>query len=42
MCSTKLVTYAYEDLSRRTTVTLGNGTTTTFGYGAQGALASLI
>uniref|UniRef100_UPI000AC19CAF RHS repeat-associated core domain-containing protein n=1 Tax=Thauera butanivorans TaxID=86174 RepID=UPI000AC19CAF len=39
--STNLATYAYDDLSRRTTVTLGNGTTTTYGYGAQGALSSL-
>ncbi|NMG72899.1 hypothetical protein [Parazoarcus communis] len=33
--------YAYDDLSRRTTVTLGNGTTTSYGYSPQGALASL-
>lgn len=39
--STNLATYAYDDLSRRTTVTLGNGTTTTYGYSTQGALASL-
>mgnify|MGYP002662455576 CR=1 FL=1 len=36
-----LATYAYDDLSRRTTVTLGNGTTTSYGYSTQGALASL-
>ncbi|WP_418646900.1 RHS repeat-associated core domain-containing protein [Thauera butanivorans] len=36
-----LASYAYDDLSRRTTVTLGNGTTTTYGYGAQGTLSSL-
>src|SRR5690606_32431156 len=29
------------DLSRRTTVTLGNGTTTSYGYSAQSALSSL-
>ncbi|WP_418646896.1 RHS repeat-associated core domain-containing protein [Thauera butanivorans] len=39
--STNLATYAYDDLSRRTTVTLGNGTTTSYGYGAQGTLSSL-
>ncbi|QID19401.1 RHS repeat protein [Nitrogeniibacter mangrovi] len=41
MGTTNLATYAYDDLSRRTTVTLGNGTTTTLGYNAQGVLASL-
>ncbi|HAY08798.1 MAG TPA: Rhs family protein, partial [Thauera sp.] len=30
--TTNLATYAYDDLSRRTTVTLGNGTTTSYGY----------
>ena len=39
--TTNLATYAYDDLSRRTTVTLGNGTTTSYGYSTQGALASL-
>ncbi|TDN41680.1 hypothetical protein [Azoarcus indigens] len=33
--------YAYDDLSRRTTVTLGNGTTISYGYSPQGTLASL-
>jgi RHS repeat-associated protein len=36
-----LASYAYDDLSRRTTVTLGNGTTTGYGYDTQSALASL-
>lgn len=39
--TTNLATYAWDDLSRRTTVTLGNGATTVYGYSAQGALASL-
>ncbi|MDX9838917.1 MAG: RHS repeat-associated core domain-containing protein, partial [Azoarcus sp.] len=39
--TTNLAAYAYDDLSRRTTVTLGNGTTTTYGYSTQGTLASL-
>ncbi len=39
--TTNLATYAYDDLSRRTTVTLGNGTTTSYGYSTQGALVSL-
>nr|WP_281174046.1 RHS repeat-associated core domain-containing protein [Methylomicrobium agile] len=39
--SVSLAGYAYDDLSRRTTVTLGNGTTTTYGYDAQSGLASL-
>ncbi|MCV2218108.1 RHS repeat-associated core domain-containing protein [Thauera sp. Sel9] len=39
--STNLASYAYDDLSRRTTVTLGNGTTTSYGYGAQGSMSSL-
>ena len=38
---TSLASYAYDDLSRRTTVTLGNGTTTTYGYDSQAALSSL-
>ncbi|MGZ0076168.1 RHS repeat-associated core domain-containing protein [Methylomonas sp. YC3] len=36
-----LASYAYDDLSQRTTVTLGNGTTTVTGYDSQSALASL-
>ncbi|MBV6390154.1 MAG: hypothetical protein JNIBNLAF_01820 [Nitrosomonas europaea] len=36
-----LATYAYDDLSRRTTVTLGNSTTTSYGYSTQSALATL-
>lgn len=39
--SVNLATYAYDDLSRRATVTLGNGTITTYGYSTQGALSSL-
>lgn len=39
--STNLASYAYDDLSRRTTVTLGNGTTTTTAYDNQAALSSL-
>ncbi|SHL71090.1 RHS repeat-associated core domain-containing protein [Nitrosospira sp. Nsp11] len=39
--TTNLATYAYDDLSRRTTVTLGNGTTTSYGYNTQSALSSL-
>jgi RHS repeat-associated protein len=38
---TSLASYAYDDLSRRTAVTLGNGTTTSYGYGSQAALSSL-
>ena len=38
---TNLASYAYDDLSRRTTVTLGNGTTTNYGYDAQSGLSSL-
>ena len=39
---TNLATYAYDDLSRRTTVTLGNASTTTsYGYTTQSALGSL-
>ncbi|VTU27608.1 Cell wall-associated polypeptide CWBP200 [Variovorax sp. PBL-H6] len=36
-----LASYAYDDLGRRTTVTLGNGTTVQRGYDNQGALATL-
>ena len=36
-----LATYAYDDLSRRTQVTYGNGTAVSFGYDPQGTLASL-
>ncbi len=36
-----LATYAFDDLSRRTTVTLGNSTTTSYGYSTQSALSSL-
>ncbi|MDR2092399.1 MAG: hypothetical protein LBP58_03650, partial [Azoarcus sp.] len=36
-----MASYAYDDLSRRTTVTLGNGTTTTYTYNAQGTLSNL-
>ncbi|WP_256324091.1 RHS repeat-associated core domain-containing protein [Nitrosospira multiformis] len=39
--TTNLATYAYDDLSRRMTVTLGNGTTTTYGYNTQSALLTL-
>ncbi len=39
--SVSLASYAYDDLSRRATVTLGNGTTTSYGYDTQSALASL-
>lgn len=39
--SVNLATYAYDDLSRRATVTLGNGTITTYGYSTQGTLSSL-
>ena len=38
---TNLASYAYDDLSRRTTVTLGNGTTTGYGYNAQGDMNSV-
>ena len=39
---TSLASYAYDDLSRRSTVTLGNGTATTYAYSTtQGALSSL-
>ena len=36
-----LASYAHDDLGRRTTVTLGNGTATTYGYSTQGDLGSL-
>ncbi|MDR6538476.1 RHS repeat-associated core domain-containing protein, partial [Variovorax soli] len=39
--SVNLASYAYDDLSRRTTVTLGNGTTIQRTYDNQGALATL-
>ncbi len=40
--SVNLVTsYLYDDMSRRTVVTLGNGTTTSYSYGAQGALGGV-
>ncbi|MDP9877263.1 RHS repeat-associated protein [Variovorax boronicumulans] len=39
--SANLATYAYDDLSRRTTVTLGNSTTVQRTYDAQGAMATL-
>jgi len=38
---TLLAGYVYDDLSRRATVSLGNGTVTSFGYGPAGTLASL-
>ncbi len=39
--SVNLASYAYDDLGRRTTVTLGNGTTVQRAYDRQGALATL-
>ena len=39
--SVSLASYAYDDLSRRTTVTLGNGTTVQRTYDNQGAMATL-
>jgi YD repeat-containing protein len=39
--TTNLASYAYDDLSRRTTVTLGNGAVTTYSYTTQSALAIL-
>ncbi|MDR6536603.1 YD repeat-containing protein [Variovorax soli] len=39
--SVTLASYAYDDLGRRTTVTLGNGTTIQRTYDSQGALATL-
>uniref|UniRef100_UPI0025C36ECD RHS repeat-associated core domain-containing protein n=1 Tax=Acidovorax sp. TaxID=1872122 RepID=UPI0025C36ECD len=39
--TTNLASYAYDDLSRRTTVTLGNGTTTTQSYSTQATLSTL-
>ena len=41
MGSVNLASYAYDDLSRRATITRGNGTTTTYGYSTQSALSSL-
>ena len=40
-CNLNLASYAYDDLGRRTKVTLGNGTTIERGYDAQGALVNL-
>ena len=39
--STPLATYAYDDLSRRTSATFGNGTSTAYTYDNQGRTASL-
>lgn len=39
--TTTLASYAYDNLSRRTSVTLGNGTTSTFAYSAQSPLGTL-
>lgn len=39
--SVALASYAYDDLSRRASVTLGNATNTTYGYTAQGDLGTL-
>ena len=39
--ATDLATYAYDDLSRRTTVTLGNGTSTVHAYDNQSTLSGL-
>lgn len=39
--TTALATYSYDDLSRRASVALGNGTTTSYAYSSQGNLASL-
>jgi RHS repeat-associated protein len=39
--SVALVTYAYDDRSRRTTATLGNGTATGYTYNPQSALATI-
>ncbi len=39
--TTSLANYAYDDLSRRTTTTLGNGTSTGYLYDTQGSLSSL-
>ncbi|AKJ29719.1 hypothetical protein AAW51_3028 [Caldimonas brevitalea] len=39
--TTRLVHYAYDDLSRRTVVTLGNGTSTSYSYDARGQLAGV-
>ncbi len=39
--TTNLASYDYDDLSRRTTVTLGNGTSTSYGYDARAGLSGL-
>ena len=39
--SVTLVTYAYDDRSRRTTATLGNGTASSYSYNPQSALATI-
>ena len=39
--SANLASYAYDDLSRRTTVTLGNNTSTSYGYDTHNNLSSL-
>ena len=39
--TTPLATYTYDDLSRRTSVALGNTTTTAYGYDAQAMLQTL-
>lgn len=39
--SALLASYGYDDLSRRTTLTFGNGTSTSYAYDAQGELGSL-
>ena len=41
LATTPLATYTYDDLSRRTSVALGNTTTTAYGYDAQGMLQTL-
>ena len=41
MGSINLASYAYDNLSRRATITRGNGTITTYGYSTQSALSSL-
>jgi RHS repeat-associated protein len=40
--SVVLATYGYDDLSRRATLSFGNGTSTSYGYGAQAGLASML
>jgi YD repeat-containing protein len=37
-----VTSYAYDDLSRRATVTLGNTTTTTYAYGLQGPVSQIV